>query len=194
MPTIDHEPLAATPCLQNPRMGSASGCISTGQGAARHPIASISALTAVLIWGANLGYGPRRLEGWVSTEAVSRLAGRRKFNTAPELLLPQAVHATGGMFWLHRLLAKGRTPGTSSGRRRGRMLLAWMSEHRREPLWTERSAELRNGVGRECSRRGAPRIFVISMLDTVDADATHATTPSPSVSSQRSDQSPCARP
>ncbi len=31
------------------------GCISAGQGAARHPISPISALTAVLFWGTSLG-------------------------------------------------------------------------------------------------------------------------------------------
>lgn len=55
-------------------MGSVSRCISTGQGLARHPIASVSALTAVLLWGTNLGYRRRRLEPWRSGGSARRRA------------------------------------------------------------------------------------------------------------------------
>lgn len=48
--------------------------------------------------------------GWVSTSAGSHLRGRRKENTAPEILLRQALHARGARFRLHRPLAKGCTP------------------------------------------------------------------------------------
>ncbi|WP_299444945.1 very short patch repair endonuclease [uncultured Phycicoccus sp.] len=49
-------------------------------------------------------------ERWVSTKAGAHLAGRRKVNTAPEVLLRQAVHSAGGRFRLHRQIAKGCTP------------------------------------------------------------------------------------
>jgi hypothetical protein len=49
-------------------------------------------------------------ERWVSTERGAHLAGRRKVNTAPEVLLRKAVHAAGGRFRLHRQIAKGCTP------------------------------------------------------------------------------------
>ena len=47
---------------------------------------------------------------WVSTERGAHLTGRRKVNTAPEVLLRKAVHAAGGRFRLHRQIAKGCTP------------------------------------------------------------------------------------
>jgi len=47
---------------------------------------------------------------WVSTERGKHLVGRRKVNTAPEVLLRKAVHAAGGRFRLHRQIAKGCTP------------------------------------------------------------------------------------
>ncbi|MGL5826004.1 MAG: very short patch repair endonuclease [Nocardioides sp.] len=47
---------------------------------------------------------------WVSTEAGTHLAGRRKEGTKPEVLVRRAVHAAGGRFRLHRRLAKGCTP------------------------------------------------------------------------------------
>jgi DNA mismatch endonuclease (patch repair protein) len=49
-------------------------------------------------------------EKWVSTRAGAHLAGRRKENTKPEVVLRRAVHAAGGRFRLHRQLAKGCTP------------------------------------------------------------------------------------
>ena len=118
--TVSVRSCQATPCLQNPRMGSVRGCISTGQGAARYPIASISALTAVLFWGTNLGYCRRRLERWRSGGSARRRArtslGGARCNTAPEVLLRQAVHAAGGRFRLHRQIARA-APRTSSCRR-----------------------------------------------------------------------------
>jgi len=47
---------------------------------------------------------------WVSTERGTHLAGRRRVNTAPEVLLHKAVHASGGRFRLHRRITKGCTP------------------------------------------------------------------------------------
>jgi DNA mismatch endonuclease (patch repair protein) len=49
-------------------------------------------------------------ESWTSTEEGRHLAGRRKINTAPELLLRQALHAAGARFRLHRKLAERCTP------------------------------------------------------------------------------------
>lgn len=50
------------------------------------------------------------VEAWVSTKRGEHLAGRRKVNTAPEVLLRKAVHAAGGRFRLHPRLARGCTP------------------------------------------------------------------------------------
>lgn len=47
---------------------------------------------------------------WQSTRAGRHLAGRRKRDTEPELLLRRAVHAQGGRYRLHVRLAKGCTP------------------------------------------------------------------------------------
>ncbi|WP_392543760.1 very short patch repair endonuclease [Oryzobacter telluris] len=47
---------------------------------------------------------------WVSTQLGAHLAGRRKVDTAPEVLLRKAVHAAGGRFRLQRQIAKGCTP------------------------------------------------------------------------------------
>jgi DNA mismatch endonuclease, patch repair protein len=49
-------------------------------------------------------------ERWTSTQAGRHLAGRRKANTTPEVLLRRALHASGARFRLHRQLAKGCTP------------------------------------------------------------------------------------
>jgi DNA mismatch endonuclease, patch repair protein len=47
---------------------------------------------------------------WVSTAAGAHLRGRRKKNTAPEVMLRRAIHALGGRFRLHRNIAVGCTP------------------------------------------------------------------------------------
>ena len=47
---------------------------------------------------------------WVSTRAGAHLVGRRKTNTAPEVLLRKALHARGARFRLHRTLAPACTP------------------------------------------------------------------------------------
>jgi DNA mismatch endonuclease (patch repair protein) len=49
-------------------------------------------------------------EQWVSTEAGRHLAGRRKRDTTPEVLLRKALHAHGARFRLQKQLAKGCTP------------------------------------------------------------------------------------
>jgi DNA mismatch endonuclease (patch repair protein) len=47
---------------------------------------------------------------WQSTTAGRHLAGRRKTDTEPEMLLRKALHALGGRYRLHVPLAKGCTP------------------------------------------------------------------------------------
>jgi DNA mismatch endonuclease (patch repair protein) len=49
-------------------------------------------------------------ERWVSTAAGRHLAGRRKTDTEPEMLLRKALHALGFRYGLHRQIAKGCTP------------------------------------------------------------------------------------
>ena len=49
-------------------------------------------------------------ERWVSTDGGRHLAGRKKNDTAPEIVLRKALHAQGVRFRLHRQLAKGCTP------------------------------------------------------------------------------------
>ncbi|TFV44850.1 very short patch repair endonuclease [Blastococcus sp. TF02A-35] len=49
-------------------------------------------------------------EKWVSTTAGRHLSGRRRRDTAPEVLLRKALHAAGGRFRLQRRLAHGCTP------------------------------------------------------------------------------------
>jgi len=49
-------------------------------------------------------------EAWTSTLKGRHLAGRRKVNTGPELLLRRALHAQGIRFRLHRRLADRCTP------------------------------------------------------------------------------------
>lgn len=47
---------------------------------------------------------------WTPTSRSGHLAGRKKFDTEPELLLRRALHAAGARFRLHRRLARGCTP------------------------------------------------------------------------------------
>jgi DNA mismatch endonuclease, patch repair protein len=47
---------------------------------------------------------------WVSTKAGAHLRGRRKQDTAPELLLRSVLHAQGLRFRLHRRITTGCTP------------------------------------------------------------------------------------
>lgn len=47
---------------------------------------------------------------WQSTTAGKHLAGRRKRDTVPKVLLRSALHAEGARFRLHRQLAKECTP------------------------------------------------------------------------------------
>jgi DNA mismatch endonuclease (patch repair protein) len=49
-------------------------------------------------------------ESWISTHEGRHLAGRRKTNTEPELLLRRALHAAGRRFRLHRQIAARCTP------------------------------------------------------------------------------------
>jgi DNA mismatch endonuclease (patch repair protein) len=49
-------------------------------------------------------------EVWTSTSEGRHLAGRRKRDTEPELLLRRAIHAQGGRFRVQVRLAKGCTP------------------------------------------------------------------------------------
>ena len=49
-------------------------------------------------------------DGWTSTDAGRHLKGRRKINTAPEVLLRRELHRAGARFRLHVRLAKGCTP------------------------------------------------------------------------------------
>jgi DNA mismatch endonuclease (patch repair protein) len=49
-------------------------------------------------------------EAWTPTPEGRHLAGRRKINTEPELLLRRALHAAGMRFRLHRKLANRCTP------------------------------------------------------------------------------------
>lgn len=46
----------------------------------------------------------------MSTAEGKHLSGRRKENTAPEIIFRKALHAAGARFRLHRHLAKGCTP------------------------------------------------------------------------------------
>lgn len=86
-------------------------------------------------------------ERWVSTEAGAHLSARRKVNTAPEVLLRQAVHAAGGRFRLHRQIAKGCTPDFVLPSRRVAVFVDgcfWHGcpEHGRNTPWTGPNAEL----------------------------------------------------
>jgi DNA mismatch endonuclease, patch repair protein len=47
---------------------------------------------------------------WQSTAEGRHLKGRRKLDTAPEMMLRRALHALGARFRLHRRIAQGCTP------------------------------------------------------------------------------------
>jgi DNA mismatch endonuclease, patch repair protein len=86
-------------------------------------------------------------ERWVSTERGRHLAGRRKVNTAPEVLLRKAVHAGGGRFRLHRQVAKGCTPDFVLPGRRIAVFVDgcfWHGcpDHGRKTPWAGPNAEL----------------------------------------------------
>lgn len=86
-------------------------------------------------------------ENWVSTSKGSHLAGRRKVNTAPEVLLRKAIHAAGGRFRLHRQIAKGCTPDFVLPSRRVAVFVDgcfWHGcpEHGRKTPWTGPNASL----------------------------------------------------
>jgi DNA mismatch endonuclease, patch repair protein len=86
-------------------------------------------------------------QSWVSTERGGHLAGRRKVNTAPEVLLRKAVHAAGGRFRLHRQIAKGCTPDFVLPGRRVAVFVDgcfWHGcpQHGRKTPWTGPNAEL----------------------------------------------------
>lgn len=86
-------------------------------------------------------------ERWVSTERGGHLAGRRKVNTAPEVLLRKAVHSAGGRFRLHRQIAKGCTPDFVLSSRHIAVFVDgcfWHGcpEHGRKTPWTGPNAEL----------------------------------------------------
>ena len=86
-------------------------------------------------------------KGWVSTEHGTHLAGRRKVNTEPEVLLRRAVHAGGGRFRLHRQIAKGCTPDFVLPGRRVAVFVDgcfWHGcpDHGRKTPWTGPNAEL----------------------------------------------------
>lgn len=84
---------------------------------------------------------------WVSTDQGAHLAGRRKANTAPEVLLRKAVHAAGGRFRLHRKVAKGCTPDFVIPSRGVAVFVDgcfWHGcpEHGRKKPWTGPNADL----------------------------------------------------
>jgi DNA mismatch endonuclease, patch repair protein len=55
-------------------------------------------------------------ESWIPTSEGRHLAGRRKINTEPEILLRRALHAAGARFRLHRRLASRCTDIVLPGR------------------------------------------------------------------------------
>ena len=57
-------------------------------------------------------------ERWTSTRQGAHLAGRKKNDKVPEVLLRQALHRAGARFRLHPRLAKGCTPDVVLPRRR----------------------------------------------------------------------------
>jgi DNA mismatch endonuclease, patch repair protein len=88
---------------------------------------------------------------WVSTSNSAHLRGRRKVDTAPEIMLRQALHRLGARFRLHRTLAPGCTPDLVLPGRRIAVFVDgdfWHScpAHGRQtpftgpnaPLWTEK--------------------------------------------------------
>jgi DNA mismatch endonuclease (patch repair protein) len=97
-------------------------------------------------------------ERWVNTTEGRHLAGRKKTDTAPEILLRQALHAAGIRFRLHRQLAKGCTPDIVLP---GRHIAIFVDgcfwhgcpEHGRQTPWTGPNADL----WRQKMRRNAER-------------------------------------
>lgn len=84
---------------------------------------------------------------WVSTKQGAHLAGRRKINTAPEVLLRKEVQAAGGRFRLHRQIAKGCTPDFVLPGRRIAVFVDgcfWHGcpDHGRKDPWTGPNADL----------------------------------------------------
>jgi DNA mismatch endonuclease (patch repair protein) len=57
-----------------------------------------------------MGHNCAVTDRWQSTTAGRHLAGRKKTDTQPEVLLRKALHAAGARFRLQRRLAKGCTP------------------------------------------------------------------------------------
>lgn len=100
------------------------------------------------------------VEKWVSTPKGKHLSGRRKTNTAPEVLLRRAFHAAGGRFRLHRTLAKGCTPDIVFP---GRRLVIFVDgcfwhgcpAHGRKTPWTGPNASLWEGKMRRNQERDA---------------------------------------
>jgi len=86
-------------------------------------------------------------EQWESTTAGRHLSGRRATDTAPELALRLALHASGNRFRLHQTLAAGCTPDIVLRRRRIVVFVDgcfWHGcpEHGRVTPWTGPNAEL----------------------------------------------------
>lgn len=86
-------------------------------------------------------------ERWVSTPEGRHLAGRKKTDTAPEVMLRKALHAQGARFRLHRQLAKGCTPDILLPSRRIAIFVDgcfWHGcpEHGRKTPWTGPNADL----------------------------------------------------
>lgn len=86
-------------------------------------------------------------EQWVSTAAGRHLAGRRKRDTTPEVLLRKALHAQGARFRLQKQLAKGCTPDIVLPSRRIAVFVDgcfWHGcpKHGRRTPWSGPNAEL----------------------------------------------------
>jgi len=84
---------------------------------------------------------------WTSTAAGQHLAGRRKRDTTPEVLLRKALHATGARFRLQRNLARGCTPDLVLPKMRLAVFVDgcfWHScpQHGRRTPWTGPNAVL----------------------------------------------------
>ena len=84
---------------------------------------------------------------WTSTVAGKHLAGRRKRDTTPEVLLRKALHATGARFRLQRNLARGCTPDLVLPKMRLAVFVDgcyWHScpAHGRQMPWTGPNADL----------------------------------------------------
>jgi DNA mismatch endonuclease (patch repair protein) len=136
------------------------------------------------------------LESWTSTREGRHLAGRRKSNTEPELLVRSALHAMGIRFRLHRRLAIRCTPDIVLPSRRVAVFVdgCWWHScpvHGRKTPFTGPNAELweakmaRNrendkyatltaeGLGWivvrlwECEIRGDPQAAAKRVLDSV---------------------------